>query len=489
MPLIKREVIPIFLSRQLNTQGAEYELESVTNKTLSNVVLQLSSLSKHAEDIFGELYNEADSICKRSCELQERIDKLSNKVTKLDATKDDVSLLDIETKPFSSKIELESTPLNKKPATLDEAYKLCQPPPPLNKLSEFREDGKEALKFYTDPKYFFELWCQEMQKNIQDIRQKRKKRRRRVVNPTTDAVTAPRSLRDQYSHLKMGVELQPAKSKSMTGIGNTPQAQHHRPDIVHTVNNTEEPIQTNKRQSHHDRNSVRPGSKPPAPPGQGSIGPNHDGYPNGDLRPGRPAPQPPMNNNQGFNEVPSPIINHDAQPKIMTHDDYVEQMNSILPPPPPIEPQYPVPPPAPSPPPMDTNFQPPPPPPPPPGPGIGAIPPPPPPPPPPGVGVVPKPPPIQTGTLPDDGNDLPILAPAPVSPVSKPIQADPRSELLKAIERGINLKKTDIAKEKAFQKEKPDNSVEAILSRRIAVELSDSDTEYDSQDEDWSDED
>lgn len=258
-----------------------------------------------------------------------------------------------------------------------------------------------------------------------------------MVNPTTSAVTAPRSLRDQYSHLKMGVELQPAKSKSMTGIGNTPQAQHHRPEIEHIVNNSDQPIQTNKRQSHHhDRTSVRPGSKPPAPPGQGSTGPNHDGYPNGDLRPGRPAPQPPMNNNQGFNEEPSPMVNHDAQPKIMTHDDYVEQMNSILPPPPPIEPQYPVPPPAPSPPPMDTDFQPPPPPPPPPGPGMGAIPPPPPPPPPPGMGGVPKPPPIQTGIVPDEENDLPILAPAPVSPVSKPIQADPRSELLKAIERG-----------------------------------------------------
>ena len=54
---------------------------------------------------------------------------------------------------------------------------------------------------------------------------------------------------------------------------------------------------------------------------------------------------------------------------------------------------------------------------------------------------------------------------------------------------GINLKKTDLAKEKAFQKEKPDNSVEAILSRRIAVELSDSETEsYDSGDDEWGDE-
>lgn len=39
---------------------------------------------------------------------------------------------------------------------------------------------------------------------------------------------------------------------------------------------------------------------------------------------------------------------------------------------------------------------------------------------------------------------------------------------------GINLKKTETAKERAREHEKPDNSVEAILSRRIAVELSDS---------------
>ncbi|PIK50228.1 putative wiskott-Aldrich syndrome protein family member 3-like [Apostichopus japonicus] len=177
MPLIKREVVPIFLSRQLNTKGAQYELESVTNKTLSNIVLQLSSLSKHAEDIFGELYNEADSLCKRSCGLQERIDKLSNKVTKLDATKDDVSLLQfMELKPYSSPMDMEPTPLTTKPTAVEEAYNLCQPPPYLSLLTQYREDGKEALKFYTDPKYFFELWCKEMQKNIHDIKQKRRKK-------------------------------------------------------------------------------------------------------------------------------------------------------------------------------------------------------------------------------------------------------------------------------------------------------------------------
>ena len=29
----------------------------------------------------------------------------------------------------------------------------------------FREDGKDGLKFYTDPTYFFELWRQEMLKD------------------------------------------------------------------------------------------------------------------------------------------------------------------------------------------------------------------------------------------------------------------------------------------------------------------------------------
>lgn len=30
-----------------------------------------------------------------------------------------------------------------------------------------REDGKDGLKFYTDPTYFFELWRQEMLKDTE----------------------------------------------------------------------------------------------------------------------------------------------------------------------------------------------------------------------------------------------------------------------------------------------------------------------------------
>ena len=50
------------------------------------VILQLSSLSSHAEDLFGELFTEATAFYSRATKLQDRIDKLSDKVQSLDST-------------------------------------------------------------------------------------------------------------------------------------------------------------------------------------------------------------------------------------------------------------------------------------------------------------------------------------------------------------------------------------------------------------------
>ena len=46
-------------------------------------------------------------------------------------------------------------------------YAQCDRPPPLEKLNSYRDDGKDGLKFYTDPNYFFELWRQEMLKDTE----------------------------------------------------------------------------------------------------------------------------------------------------------------------------------------------------------------------------------------------------------------------------------------------------------------------------------
>ena len=50
-----------------------------------------------------------------------------------------------------------------------------------------REDGKDSMKFYTDPTYFVELWVQEMDKQIQEnkseLNKKRERRRVRFPSP------------------------------------------------------------------------------------------------------------------------------------------------------------------------------------------------------------------------------------------------------------------------------------------------------------------
>ena len=43
-----------------------------------------------------------------------------------------------------------------------------------------REDGKDSVKFYTDPGYFFELWFQDIQKDIENRKTELKAKRKRV---------------------------------------------------------------------------------------------------------------------------------------------------------------------------------------------------------------------------------------------------------------------------------------------------------------------
>jgi WAS family protein len=93
MPLPKRVIEPVFVARSVyDRQELPNDLETVTNTTLTNIVRQLSSLSKHSEDLFGELARETNNLAERANSLQARIDKLSIKVTSLDSNVEEVSL-------------------------------------------------------------------------------------------------------------------------------------------------------------------------------------------------------------------------------------------------------------------------------------------------------------------------------------------------------------------------------------------------------------
>lgn len=86
MPLIKRIVEPVHVSNVGVHPGVRNELECVANNTLANTIRQLSSLSKHAEDLFTELFSEASSVYNRLNHLQSRMEDVHRKVKQLDAT-------------------------------------------------------------------------------------------------------------------------------------------------------------------------------------------------------------------------------------------------------------------------------------------------------------------------------------------------------------------------------------------------------------------
>lgn len=157
----------------------------ISLKYLVSVPFWLSFPGKHAEDIFGELFNEANTFYLRANSLQDRIDRLAVKVTQLDSTVEEggsggvweetctasqhllcmlyfflvncltihlfpffpsllsVSLQDINMrKAFKSSTTQDQQVVSKSsvPNPVREMYNLSDKPPPLNILSTYRSE-------------------------------------------------------------------------------------------------------------------------------------------------------------------------------------------------------------------------------------------------------------------------------------------------------------------------------------------------------------
>ncbi|KAI8439231.1 hypothetical protein MSG28_013072 [Choristoneura fumiferana] len=246
MPLPKRCVEPVHVSRGTVPErlAVPSELEAVTNGTLANTVRQLSSLSKHAEDMFGELTREASNLAERTNVLQARIDRLAIKVTQLDSGVEEVSLQDIQMrKAFRSSrtFQQQLFSRNSMPSAMLATYARCDRPPPLERLNEFRDDGRDARKFYTDPDYFFELWRREM---LQDTERIQHDRGKKVRQPRSGGgadgrgarrVRAPHSTRERQkaAAVTRGEHIMAPAQLRHYNIEPQPHAPQHRPDPVY----------------------------------------------------------------------------------------------------------------------------------------------------------------------------------------------------------------------------------------------------------------
>ncbi|NXN61013.1 WASF3 protein, partial [Rynchops niger] len=502
MPLVKRNIEPRHLCRGALPEGITSELECVTNSTLAAIIRQLSSLSKHAEDIFGELFNEANSFYIRANSLQDRIDRLAVKVTQLDSTVEEVSLQDINMKKaFKSSTIQDQQVVSKNsiPNPVADIYNQSDKPPPLNILSPYRDDKKDGLKFYTDPSYFFDLWKEKM---LQDTEDKRKEKRRQKEQKRIDGTTREvkkvrkaRNRRQEWNMMAYDKELRPDNRLSQSVYHGASSEGSLSPDTrSHASDVTDYSYPATPNHSLHQQIAM-----PSYGTGDGpqymaaSQSHEHEYRPPSTTvrhatlnRPQQPPPPPPQPSEGQHSSVPVVPAEYGMLPAQMV--DYYNPTGPPPPPPPPMIPsaqtafvsplQLPVPPShsglvtgstyaAAHPPPSSGLV-------------VTAPPPPGPPPPPPG-------PPAAGSSLSSSPMHAPPAAEAKRHEPAQPPISDARSDLLAAIRMGIQLKKVQEQREQEAKREPVGNDVATILSRRIAVEYSDSDDDSEFDENDWSD--
>ncbi|NXJ40817.1 actin-binding protein WASF3 isoform X2 [Mycteria americana] len=502
MPLVKRNIEPRHLCRGALPEGITSELECVTNSTLAAIIRQLSSLSKHAEDIFGELFNEANSFYIRANSLQDRIDRLAVKVTQLDSTVEEVSLQDINMKKaFKSSTIQDQQVVSKNsiPNPVADIYNQSDKPPPLNILSPYRDDKKDGLKFYTDPSYFFDLWKEKM---LQDTEDKRKEKRRQKEQKRIDGTTREvkkvrkaRNRRQEWNMMAYDKELRPDNRLSQSVYHGASSEGSLSPDTrSHASDVTDYSYPATPNHSLHQQIAM-----PSYGTGDGpqymaaSQSHEHEYRPPSTTvrhatlnRPQQPPPPPPQPSDGQHSSVPVVPAEYGMLPAQMV--DYYNPTGPPPPPPPPMIPsaqtafvsplQLPVPPShsglvtgstyaATHPPPSSGLV-------------VTAPPPPGPPPPPPG-------PPATGSSLSSSPMHVPPATEAKRHEPAQPPISDARSDLLAAIRMGIQLKKVQEQREQEAKREPVGNDVATILSRRIAVEYSDSDDDSEFDENDWSD--
>nr|XP_020758640.1 wiskott-Aldrich syndrome protein family member 3 [Odocoileus virginianus texanus] len=482
MPLVKRNIEPRHLCRGALPEGITSELECVTNSTLAAIIRQLSSLSKHAEDIFGELFNEANNFYIRANSLQDRIDRLAVKVTQLDSTVEEVSLQDINMKKaFKSSTVQDQQVVSKNsiPNPVADIYNQSDKPPPLNILTPYRDDKKDGLKFYTDPSYFFDLWKEKMLQDTEDKRKekRRQKRERHKMNPNRSqqiSVRKVRTRREEWERRKMGIEFM-SDARRLQQAGGA--AERRTPAGSHASDVTDYSYPATPNHSLHPQPGTPSYGAGDAPPhGPAAQAPEHEFRPPSASarhlalnRPQQPPPPPPQATegpqapapmapaDYGF-PSPFPEMPHVRMPcpAFFTLQSAVQRSTDVT-----FSGGYHL---------VHDAA----------GSDHGVL-------QPLGTPTPPPGPPGAGSSLSSSPMHAPPGAEAKRQEAPQPPVSDARSDLLAAIRMGIQLKKVQEQREQEAKREPVGNDVATILSRRIAVEYSDSDDDSEFDENDWSD--
>ncbi|CAG2254006.1 unnamed protein product [Mytilus edulis] len=225
------------------------EHNCIANHTLCGIIQQLSSLSHNASNMFEDLLTETMNVITRSNRLKNKISEMKEKCKLLvkEKTTESLHAVNIENeKALPQHFDQQILSSESRTNAIRTIYEAAKPPPAITKMNQFREDGSNGLKKYTDPTFFFMHWFSEMQKKEPDNREHKMKRAERKTRRQNGS--APRQIKRTRDMMKekakreefssKGVQqshgkCKKNKKKNMEGFSNSQWEERH-PDQVPT---------------------------------------------------------------------------------------------------------------------------------------------------------------------------------------------------------------------------------------------------------------
>lgn len=271
----------VMLSKDMTIQD---ELECIANHTLCGVIQQLSNLNHHAADMFEDLSAEAVTIFNRTKKLQTHVGELIEKYKHWNKQRIAASFdnIDVNEKSLSVHFDQQIISVDSRPKSIKTMYETANPPPAITKMNQFRDDGMDGLKMYTDPTFFIIHWSSQMEKKETEQKEKRRRRERKTRRQHGGGPRKVKIKRDELIQKAKGVEYSPDfvhseqdterkhkkhKKKKMEGFSNRQWEKQHRSmekneDQTETKDEVENGTEVTRDQQQDDESEDVP---PPVP--------------------------------------------------------------------------------------------------------------------------------------------------------------------------------------------------------------------------------
>ncbi|EGD73332.1 hypothetical protein PTSG_12248 [Salpingoeca rosetta] len=302
MPIVQRTVEPTVLCRQPLPPRCRNDLEAASVQSMSNLIRQLSDVARHAHEMFTALHKDLEQLNERAKRTRDRIGGIAHAVVR---RTDDAAPTLGAAQAFQRSYELDQAIISRTPlpTSLKALFDKCEAPPGLNSLTRFRPDGVQALTMYTDPKFFRRLWIEKMMKDAKAQMEKRKRKKKRHKRSETRASHREVAKVQKKKYNAMGAEFQQQQQQQPQYRGKTRTA------------------------TTSSRRPTKPSSAPPPPPQKPANAP-----PPPPSKPANAPPPPPPGTAKPTSAPPPPPPS--AKPNANA-SALVPSMPAMPPPPPP----------------------------------------------------------------------------------------------------------------------------------------------------------